>query len=144
MRNKLFGAILAPISIIGLTFALGIGATAFGTPPSTGELQQSDGDTLISTLNVTTQVEVAPWCGWYVSTSGVTALALAPDASLIPAAPTEYIGTEIALTATAAENTAYVGPASELTYLRHSPRTSSSRAKRSVTSSFQSFMNIRI
>jgi hypothetical protein len=114
MRNKLFGAILAPISIIGLTFALGIGATAFGTTP-TGELQQSDDDTLISTLNVTTQVEVAPWCGWYVSTSGVTALALEPDASLTPPAPTEYIGTEIALTATAAENTAYVGPNDGLT-----------------------------
>ena len=114
MKNKLFGAILAPISIIGLTFALTMGATAFGTTP-TGELQQNQNDKVISSLDVTTQVEVAPWCGWYVSTSNVRALALVPDASLSPAAPTEYIGTEIALTATAAENTAYVGPNNGLT-----------------------------
>jgi hypothetical protein len=110
MRNKLFGAILAPISIIGLTFALGIGATAFGTTP-TGELQQSDGDTLISTLDVTTDIPVVPWCGWYVSTSGAASLALTPDTG----APTSYTGAEIALTATAAENTAYVGPNGGLT-----------------------------
>ena len=104
MKNKLFGAILAPISIIGLTFALGIGATAFGTAP-TGELQQNKDDKLISTLNVTTDIPVVPWCGWYVSGAGNAAIALEPDAG----APTEYIGTEIALTKTAAENIAYVG-----------------------------------
>ena len=106
MKNKLFGAILAPISIIGLTFALGIGATAFGTTPSAGELKQSEGDTLINTLNVTTDIPVVPWCGWYVSTTGGTALALTPDTG----APASYTGAEIALTATAETNTAYVGP----------------------------------
>jgi hypothetical protein len=105
MRNKLFGAILAPISIIGLTFALGIGATAFGTTP-TGELQQNQADKVISALNVTTDIPVVPWCGWYVSTSDATSLALTPDTG----APASYTGVEIALTATAETNTAYVGP----------------------------------
>jgi len=110
MKSKVFGAILAPISIIGLTFALGIGATAFGTTP-TGELKQDLEDKVISALNVTTEIPVVPWCGWYVSTSNATSLALTPDTG----APTSYTGAEIALTATAETNTAYVGPNDGLT-----------------------------
>jgi hypothetical protein len=105
MKKKFFGAVVAPISIVGLTFALGLGTTAFGV----GEQQQSQADSLISTLDVTTNVPVAPWCGWYVSGTLTDDLVLEPDASV--SAPTEYIGTTIALTATADENTAYVGPA---------------------------------
>jgi hypothetical protein len=107
MKSKLIGAVVAPISIVGLTFALGLGVTAFGA----GEQQQNQDDTLISTLDVTTEVDVAPWCGWYVSGTEVADLALVPDVG----APTEYIGTEIALTATADQNTAYVGPQAGLT-----------------------------
>ncbi len=107
MKKKLFGAVVAPISIIGLTFALGLGTTAFGV----GEEQQNQEDTVISTLDVTTDIPVAPWCGWYVSGAGDADLVLEPDAG----APTQYIGTEIALTATADANTAYVGPNSGLT-----------------------------
>jgi hypothetical protein len=104
MKKKFFGAVVAPISIVGLTFALGLGTTAFGA----GELQQDQDDTLISTLNVTTDIPVAPWCGWYVSGGPDGDLALEPDAEV--SAPTTYIGTEIALTKTATQNTAYVGP----------------------------------
>jgi hypothetical protein len=107
MKKKLFGAVVAPISILGLTFALGLGTTAFGA----GEQKQSQDDTVISTLDVTTEIPVAPWCGWYVSGAGDADLVLEPDVG----APTSYIGTEIALTATAAQNTAYVGPSSGLT-----------------------------
>jgi hypothetical protein len=107
MKSKLFGAIVAPVSIVGLTFALGLGVTAFGA----GEQQQNLDDTLISTLDVSTEVDVAPWCGWYVSGTEIADLALLPDVG----APTEYIGTEIALTATADTNTAYVGPQADLT-----------------------------
>jgi hypothetical protein len=103
MKSKLFGAIVAPVSIVGLTFALGLGVTAFGV----GEQQQTQSDTEISALDVTTEVPVAPWCGWYVSGAGDAELVLEPDTSL--AAPTEYTGVEIPLTATADENTAYVG-----------------------------------
>ena len=107
MKKKFFGAVVAPISIVGLTFALGLGTTAFGA----GEQQQSQADTLISTLNVTTDIDVAPWCGWYVSGTLTDDLVLVPDVD----EPTEYIGTEIALTATADPNTAYVGPEAGLT-----------------------------
>ena len=107
MKKKIFGVVVAPISILGLTFALGLGTTAFGA----GEEKQNQDDTLISTLDVTTQIPVAPWCGWYVSGAGDADLLLEPDEG----APTEYIGTEIALTATADQNTAYVGPSSGLT-----------------------------
>ncbi len=107
MKKKFFGAVVAPISIVGLTFALGLGTTAFGA----GEQQQSQADSLISTLDVTTDIDVAPWCGWYVSGTLTDDLVLEPEAD----APTEYIGTEIALTATADENTAYVGPRDGLT-----------------------------
>jgi hypothetical protein len=47
-----------------------------------------------------------PWCGWYVSTSDATSIALEPAAE----EPTSYTGEEISLTATGAENFAYVGP----------------------------------
>jgi hypothetical protein len=107
MKSKLFGAIAAPVSILGLTFALALGTTAFGV----GEEQQNQEDSVISTLDVTTDIPVAPWCGWYVSGAGDADLFLEPDVG----APTQYIGTEIALTATAAANTAYVGPNSGLT-----------------------------
>jgi hypothetical protein len=110
MKKKLFGAVVAPISIVGLTFALGLGTIAFGTPGEDGTRQSMD-DLPISSLDVTTEVPVAPWCGWYVSTDEATDLALEPDAG----APTSYTGEEIALTKTAAENTAYVGPSSGLT-----------------------------
>jgi len=105
MKKKLFGAVVAPVSILGLTFALGLGTTAFGTPGG-GEPQQSQDDSVINTLDVTTEIPVAPWCGWYVS-GGPDG-----DITLVPAdgAPTTYTGEEIALTATADENTAYVGP----------------------------------
>ena len=107
MKSKLIGAVVAPISIVGLTFALGLGVTAFGA----GEEQQSQTDSVISTLDVTTEVPVAPWCGWYVSTSANTDIALVPGVS----EPATYIGTAIALTATAEENTAYVGSQAGLT-----------------------------
>jgi hypothetical protein len=110
MKSKLIGAVVAPISIVGLTFALGLGVTAFGTV-GTGEQQQSETDSIISTLDVTTEVPVAPWCGWYVSSSDSTDIALAPDAG----EPAMYIGTAIALTATADTNTAYVGSQAGLT-----------------------------
>lgn len=106
MKSKLFGAIVAPVSIVGLTFALGLGTTAFGE----GEPQQTQEDSIISTLDVTTEVPVAPWCGWYVSSSDATDIVLEPDMD----APTTYTGEEIALAATADENTAYVGPESGL------------------------------
>ena len=107
MKKKIFGAVVAPISILGLTFALGLGTTAFGA----GEQKQSQDDTVISTLDVTTEIPVAPWCGWYVSGAGDADLVLEPDTG----APTSYTGAEIALTATADLNTAYVGPSSGLT-----------------------------
>jgi hypothetical protein len=107
MKSKLFGAIVAPVSIVGLTFALGLGATAFGE----GEPQQTQEDSIISTLDVTTEVPVAPWCGWYVSSSDATDIALEPDAG----EPTTYTGEQIALTATADQNTAYVGSQAGLT-----------------------------
>ena len=107
MKSKLFGAIVAPVSIVGLTFALGLGVTAFGA----GEQQQTQEDTVISQLNVTTEVPVAPWCGWYVSSSDATDIALVPDAGQ----PVTYTGEQIALTATADTNTAYVGPQAGLT-----------------------------
>lgn len=107
MNKKFFGAVVAPISILGLTFALGLGTTAFGA----GEEKQSQEDSLINTLNVTTDIPVAPWCGWYVSGGDDGDLVLVP----VDGAPQEYIGTEIALSATAAENTAYVGPSAGLT-----------------------------
>ena len=110
MKKKLFGAVVAPISIVGLTFALGLGTIAFGTPGGDGRRQSMD-DLQISSLDVTTEVPVAPWCGWYVSTDEATELALEPDVG----APTSYTGAAIALTKTAAENTAYVGPSSGLT-----------------------------
>ena len=110
MKKKIFGAVVAPISIVGLTFALGLGTTAFGTPGGEGTRQSMD-DLLISTLDVTTEIPVSPWCGWYVSTDATTDIALLPA----PGAPTEYTGAQIALTETAAENTAYVGPVSGLT-----------------------------
>lgn len=109
MKKKLFGAVVAPISIVGLTFALGLGSTAFATVGA-GELQQSQSDSEISALNVTTEVPVAPWCGWYVAGGTSESLILEPDVEGVPDVPLEYIGTEIALTATAEENTAYVGP----------------------------------
>jgi hypothetical protein len=109
MKSKLFGAIVAPVSIVGLTFALGLGVTAFGA----GEQQQTQTDTEISALDVTTEVPVAPWCGWYVSGYGDADLVLEPDATLY--APTEYTGIEIPLTATAQENIAYVGEGPNLT-----------------------------
>jgi hypothetical protein len=102
MKSKLFGAIVAPISILGLSLALGLSASAIGA----GEERQNQDNEEISVLDVTTEIDVAPWCGWYVSTSTATDLVLEPEVG----APTEYIGTEIALTATADENTAYVGP----------------------------------
>jgi len=110
MKKKIFGAVVAPVSMLVLTFALGLGTVAFGTPGG-GEPQQSQDDSLINTLNVTTEIPVAPWCGWYVS-GGPDG-----DLTLVPAdgAPTTYTGAEIALTATADENTAYVGPGDELT-----------------------------
>ena len=110
MKKKFFGAVVAPISIVGLTIALGLGTTAFGTPGEDGTRQSME-DLLISTLDVTTEIPVAPWCGWYVSTDDSTDIALEPDEG----APTEYTGGEIALTKTASENTAYVGPVSGLT-----------------------------
>jgi hypothetical protein len=109
MKSKLFGAIVAPISILGLSLALGLSTSAIGA----GEERQTDENTVISVLDVTTEIDVAPWCGWYVSTSTDDALVLEPDASVV--APTEYTGIEIPLTATAAENTAYVGPNAGLT-----------------------------
>jgi hypothetical protein len=102
MKSKLFGAIIAPVSILGLTFALGLGTTAFGV----GEQQQTQEDTVISALDVTTDIPVVPWCGWYVSTSDVTAIALAPATG----EPTSYTGEEISLTVTGDQNFAYVGP----------------------------------
>jgi hypothetical protein len=107
MKSKLIGAVVAPISIVGLTFALGLGVTAFGA----GEQQQTQDDSIISTLNVTTEVPVAPWCGWYVSSSEATDIALAPDTG----EDTTYTGQQIALTATADQNTAYVGSQAGLT-----------------------------
>jgi hypothetical protein len=109
MKKKFFGAVVAPISIVGLTFALGLGTTAFGVAGDDGTRQSMD-DLAISSLDVTTEVDVAPWCGWYVSTDETTELALEPDVGQ----PTEYTGLEIALAKTAAQNTAYVGPVSGL------------------------------
>ncbi len=106
MKKKFFGAVVAPISIVGLTFALGLGTTAFGEGT-----RQSMADSEISSLDVTTEVPVAPWCGWYVSTDDATDIALLP----VDGAPEEYTGTEIALAETAAQNTAYVGPQAGLT-----------------------------
>ena len=107
MKSKLFGAIVAPISILGLTFALGLSSSAFGA----GEPPQSDVDTTISTLDVTTDIPVVPWCGWYVSTSDASSISLAPAFG----EPATYTGEEISLTATADENFAYVGPNGSLT-----------------------------
>jgi len=104
MNKKFFVGIVAPISIVGLTLSLGLGSTAFGTPPSNGERQTQD-DTTIQVLNVTTDIPVAPWCGWYVSGGPDGDLSIVPDEG----APTQYTGDEIALTATATQNTAYVG-----------------------------------
>jgi hypothetical protein len=42
MKKKFFGAVVAPISIVGLTFALGLGTTAFGTPGEDGTRQSMD------------------------------------------------------------------------------------------------------
>jgi hypothetical protein len=109
MKSKLFGAIVAPISIIGLTFALGLGTSAFGVPGDDGTRQSMD-DLQISALDVTTEIPVSPWCGWYVSTDASTEIALEPAAG----EPTEYTGAAIAIEATASENTAYVGPTSGL------------------------------
>lgn len=107
MKSKFLGAVVAPISIVGLTLALGLGSTAFGA----GEQQQTEEDTVISTLDVTTDIPVVPWCGWYVSTSEATAIALVPAEG----EPTSYTGDEISLTATGDENFAYVGPNGSLT-----------------------------
>jgi hypothetical protein len=107
MKKKIFGAVVAPISILGLTFALGLGTTAFGA----GEEKQLQTGAIISTLNVTSDVPVVPWCGWYVSGVGNDNLVLKPDTG----APAQYTGEQIVLTATAAKNTAYVGPDSRLT-----------------------------
>jgi hypothetical protein len=109
MKKKLFGAVVAPISIVGLTFALGLGTTAFGVSDDDGT-RQSMADLEISSLDVTTQVPVSPWCGWYVSTDETTEIALQP----IEGEPTEYTGLEISLAETATETTAYVGPESGL------------------------------
>jgi hypothetical protein len=109
MKSKLIGAVVAPLSILGLSLALGLSTSALGV----GEQQQGQEDAEISSLDVTTNIPVAPWCGWYVSGAGDDDLVLEPDAAV--SAPTEYIGTEIALTATAAQNTAYVGPNAEET-----------------------------
>jgi hypothetical protein len=110
MKKKLFGAVVAPISIVGLTFALGLGTTAFGDPGDNGTRQSMD-DLEISRLDVTTQVPVSPWCGWYVSTDDATEIALEP----VEGEPTEYTGIEISLAETATQTTAYVGPESGLT-----------------------------
>jgi len=110
MKKKLFGAVVAPISILGLTFALGLGTTAFGEVGGEGTRQTTD-DLAISSLDVTTEIPVVSWCGWYVSTDNSTDIALIPDVG----APTSYTGEEIALAQTAAQNTAYVGPTSGLT-----------------------------
>jgi hypothetical protein len=107
MKKKIFGAVVAPISILGLTFALGLGTNAFGA----GEEKQSQNDATISTLNVTSNVPVVPWCGWYVAGAGNADLALVPGDQQ----PAQYTGAQIALTATSAENTAYVGPEGGLT-----------------------------
>lgn len=109
MKSKLFGAIVAPISILGLSLALGLSTSAIGA----GEERQNQDNEEISVLDVTTEIDVAPWCGWYVSTSTATDLVLEPDATVY--APTVYTGIEIPLTATADENTAYVGPNAGLT-----------------------------
>jgi hypothetical protein len=110
MKSKLFGAIVAPISIIGLTFALGLGTSAFGTVGEEG-VRQSMEDLAISTLDVTTEIPVSPWCGWYVSTDITTGIALVPVEEEV----TEYTGVAIAIAETASQNTAYVGPTSGLT-----------------------------
>jgi hypothetical protein len=110
MKSKLFGAIVAPISIIGLTFALGLGTSAFGVPGDDGTRQSMD-DLEISSLDVTTEIPVSPWCGWYVSTDASTDIALIP----VVGEPTEYTGVAIAIAETASQNTAYVGPTSGLT-----------------------------
>jgi len=110
MKSKLFGAIVAPLSIIGLTFALGLGTSAFGVPGEDGTRQSMD-DLDISALDVTTEIPVSPWCGWYVSTDASTDIALVPA----DGEPTEYTGGAIAIAETASENTAYVGPTSGLT-----------------------------
>jgi hypothetical protein len=92
MKSKLFGAIVAPISIIGLTFALGLGTSAFGVPGEDGTRQSMD-DLQISALDVTTEIPVSPWCGWYVSTDDSTDIALVP----VVGEPTEYTGVAIAI-----------------------------------------------
>jgi hypothetical protein len=107
MNKKLLAAIVAPFSVMALTVATGLSSGAVGV----GEAPQSMEDTLISTLNVSTTVEVAPWCGWYVSTDGSTDLILAPA----DGEPTTYTGEEISLTSTGAENHAYVGSVEGLT-----------------------------
>jgi hypothetical protein len=68
-------------------------------------------DLQISALDVTTEIPVSPWCGWYVSTDASTDIALIP----VLGEPTEYTGAAIAIAETASENTAYVGPTSGLT-----------------------------
>jgi hypothetical protein len=108
MKSKFLGAVVAPISIVGLTLALGLGTTAFGA----GEEKQDYPDEFpINALDVSTSIEVAPWCGWYVSGGDSAPLYLMPDVN----EPTMYTGDLIALTATAETNTAYVGPNSGLT-----------------------------
>lgn len=107
MNKKVLAAVVAPFSVMVLTVATGLSSGAFGV----GEAPQSDEDTIISTLDVSTTVEVAPWCGWYVSTDDSTDLVLAPA----DGEPTTYTGEEISLTATGAENHAYVGSAEGLT-----------------------------
>ena len=107
MNKKVLAAVVAPFSVMALTVATGLSSGAFGV----GEAPQSMDDTIISTLDVSTTVEVAPWCGWYVSTDDSTDLVLEPAAGQ----PTTYTGAEIALTATGAENHAYVGASDGLT-----------------------------
>jgi hypothetical protein len=67
-------------------------------------------DKEISSLDVSTTVEVAPWCGWYVSTDASTDLVLSPA----DGEPTTYTGEEITLTATGSTNNAYVGDSDAL------------------------------
>jgi hypothetical protein len=106
MKKKFFGAVVAPISIVGLTFALGLGTTAFGV----GEQRQSNPDSLeINALDVTTDIQVVAWCGWYVSGSASGPLTLEPDT-----VGAEYTGELIALTGIADSATAYVGPSAGL------------------------------
>ena len=107
MNKKVLAAVVAPFSVMALTVATGLSSGAFGV----GEAPQSMDDTIISTLDVSTTVEVAPWCGWYVSTDDSTDLVLVPA----DGEPTTYTGEEISLTSTGAENHAYVGSSEGLT-----------------------------